>query len=170
MFRFGILMSLGALGIGCIGQPPENHPATPEENHPASPVGPGASFPPLTLARNFQGDAGVAPLTQPDAGVPPPTEPDAGNIQNAAKVVAGMRLGFRECFQAALTRHGRLSASVRLSMQIGADGAIVRVTGKGTNTPAELIECLFDEVARHHFEPPAGGAAVVNVPVNLVAQ
>ena len=175
---FILASSVCGFGVACVGAASESTRAPSEEPRAASP------FPPVTLSRDFRSDAGVVPVMQgdagaiPDAGVVPDAvaihdagaTDDAGNIGHAAMTVAGMRHGFRACYMAALTNYGAFSATVRLSLRVGADGAVVRVTGLGTNAPGELIECLFDEVGRHRFEPPEGGAAVVNVPVNLVAQ
>jgi hypothetical protein len=172
MRRIGFILvsSVCAFAIGCIASASENARAGWEKL-------PRDSFPALTLSRDFQSDAGVAPALQGDGGAiadggviaEAGNIPDAGNIENAATVVASMRRGFRACYQAALDRYPDFSAAVRLSMRVRTDGSIVRVTGVGTNAPSELIECLFDEVGRHRFEPPEGGAAVVNVPVNLIS-
>ena len=124
----------------------------------------------LACSAHFPNVVMTRTLARSDPVVPPHQSPERSNIAHAAQVVSSMRSGFRDCYQRALSNHGRFSASVRLSIRVGASGQITSVTGRGTNAPREMIECFFTEVGRHVFEPPQGGVAIVNVPVNLVAQ
>jgi hypothetical protein len=124
----------------------------------------------LACSAHFPDTVMTRTLSRSDPVVPSVQSPTGGNIANAAQVVSSMRPGFRHCYQRALNNHGRFSASVRLSLRVDAGGRIASVTGRGTNAPREMIECFFVEVGRHMFEPPAGGAAIVNVPVNLMAR
>ena len=124
----------------------------------------------LACAAHFSDLVMTRTFSHPDPVVSPVEPPTNSNITNAASVVSSMRPGFRDCYQRSLDAHGRFSASVRLSLRVDADGKIASVTARGTNAPRDMIECIFTEVGRHVFDPPMGGAAVVNIPVNLVAQ
>jgi hypothetical protein len=73
-----------------------------------------------------------------------------------------LRLGGILAISVAIVVSGCATPSKRLAPSFQA----IRATGVGA-APRDLIECFFDEVSRHRFDPPAGGAAVVNVPVNL---
>jgi hypothetical protein len=124
----------------------------------------GGAQPAAAASPNAPPTARFAPLTgdSTDAGT-------RGNIANAAKVVAGMRGGFRDCYNQALKVDGVVHGSCKLTLEVDADGRIASATGEST-LPASFVECIFDEVGRHRFDPPEGGHARVNVPVTFVRQ
>jgi hypothetical protein len=123
-------------------------------------------------ARNGEPD----PLFEPSsldakspARTPQKTDP-SGNVSNAAKVVAGMRSGFRICYQRTLDGDPSLQGTVSLHMRVAADGSVAYSVGYSLELPAETIDCLLERTMGAAFERPEGGAAVVNGPVNLVKQ
>jgi len=101
-----------------------------------------------------------------DAGA---TAPALGNISNAARVVAGMRARFRACYQTLLEkRDPRAAGQVRLALRVDCEGRIAAITAQTSGVDQETVECMFAAVGDDRFDPPVGGKAVVNVPVNFV--
>jgi TonB family protein len=95
---------------------------------------------------------------------------EKGNISNAALVVASMRSAFRACYQALLDQEPKASGTVKLSIKVGADGNVTSATATPSGNVDGAVECVRERALRAKFDPPAGGAAVVNVPVNFVRQ
>jgi tetratricopeptide (TPR) repeat protein len=113
-------------------------------------------------------DGWPRPPVEPTRKSPTPTAPNQGNISNAAKVVADMRPRFRACYQQSLDRDASLQGTIRMAIRVAADGSVANATGVSFDLPAETIDCLLERALAATFDPPGGGAAVVNVPVNFV--
>ena len=94
-----------------------------------------------------------------------------GNITNASRVVAGMRAGFRNCYNRGLQENPDSQGSIRLSITVGANGEVLNVSATPSgNLPASVIACVQGRARAASFDPPEGGSAVVVVPVTLVKQ
>ncbi len=109
--------------------------------------------------------AAPAPKTQAPPGA---ASTGDGNISNAAHVVAAMREDFRRCYQRGLDLDGNLTGFVRLAIKVNAQGKVDRVKGLVVGLTGDVADCVLRRAGKAEFEPPSGGAAVVNVPVNLV--
>lgn len=124
--------------------------------------------------------ASTAPLAAPLAApslVPAPLTPgqrnasiggasvSGGNISNAARVVAGLRSGIRECFRSdAASGPG----SVRFTLSVGANGAVTRVsTAPSGSVSGGVLACATARVRAARFDAPEGGSAVIAFPVNF---
>lgn len=95
----------------------------------------------------------------------------AGTVDNASRVVSGMRPGFRRCYQRALEQNPDISGSIRLTLRIGPGGEVSGVTVSQTgNLPADVVACVRSRAQASQFSPPDGGSAVVEVPVTFVKQ
>jgi outer membrane biosynthesis protein TonB len=93
-----------------------------------------------------------------------------GNVSNASRVVAGMRAGFRACYQRALANNPDIQGSIRLSIRVGPGGEVQSVSASG-NLPPDVTGCVRSRAQAAQFDPPEGGAgAVVVVPVTFVKQ
>lgn len=94
-----------------------------------------------------------------------------GGVSNAASVVAGMRAGFRNCYNAELVRNRDLEASVRIVGTLNAAGGVTTVTvDVFDGVPEQLVTCLMGLFLQARFAAPEGGQATVVVPVTLVQQ
>lgn len=94
-----------------------------------------------------------------------------GSVQNANSVVAGMRAGFRRCYQRGLEQNPDISGSIRLTISVGPGGNVSSVTGAPSgNIPASVVSCVKARAQAAQFSPPDGGSAVINVPVSFVKQ
>jgi hypothetical protein len=99
------------------------------------------------------------------------TSTAGGTISDAAKVVAGMRATFRQCYQKGLDQNPDASGSIRLSIKVGPGGEVSSVTATPSgNLPPAVVACVQARAQRARFSPPEGGAAVVQVPVTFVKQ
>ena len=94
-----------------------------------------------------------------------------GSVSNAARVVAGMRAGFRNCYQRGLAENPDASGSIRLTIRVGAGGEVAGVSPSPSGSlPASVISCVVARAQAAQFDPPEGGSAVIAVPVTFVKQ
>jgi hypothetical protein len=94
-----------------------------------------------------------------------------GNVSNAARVVAGMRAGFRNCYQRGLAENPDAAGSIRLTIRVGAGGEVAGVQAAPSGSlPASVVSCVQARAQAAQFDPPEGGAAVIAVPVTFVKQ
>jgi hypothetical protein len=94
-----------------------------------------------------------------------------GNVSNAARVVAGMRAGFRNCYNRGLAENPDAQGSIRLSIRVGPGGEVQGVTASPSgNLPGSVVSCVQARASAAQFDPPEGGSAVVVVPVSFVKQ
>jgi hypothetical protein len=119
-----------------------------------------------------EGSGAGAKVAGPKAAMPGvSSSTQGGNISNAARVVAAMRPAFRACYQKGLDVNPDAQGSVRLALKVGPGGEVTSVSAVPSgNLPGSVVDCISARARRAQFDPPEGGAAVVNVPVNLVKQ
>jgi len=94
-----------------------------------------------------------------------------GNVSNAARVVAGMRAGFRACYNRGLAENPDAQGSIRLSIKVGPGGEVQGVSASASgNLPGSVTSCVQSRAQAAQFDPPEGGSAVIVVPVSFVKQ
>ncbi len=95
-----------------------------------------------------------------------------GAVSNASRVVAGMRAGFRACYQRGLAQNPDAQGSIRLSIRVGPNGEVQGVSASASgNLPGSVVGCVQSRASAAQFSPPEGGSgAVVSVPVTFVKQ
>jgi len=94
-----------------------------------------------------------------------------GNVSNAARVVAGMRAGFRNCYQRGLAENPDAAGSIRLTIRVGAGGEVAGVSPSASGSlPASVVSCVVARAQAAQFDAPEGGSAVIAVPVTFVKQ
>jgi len=94
-----------------------------------------------------------------------------GTVSNASRVVAGMRAGFRNCYNRGLAQNPDAQGSIRLSIRVGPGGEVQGVTAVPSgNLPSSVVGCVKARASAAQFAPPEGGNAVVVVPVTFVKQ
>jgi hypothetical protein len=94
-----------------------------------------------------------------------------GSVSNAARVVAGMRAGFRACYQRGLNENPDAQGNIRLTIQVGPGGEVRNVTAVPSGTlPQSVVSCVQARARAAQFDPPEGGAAAIQVPVTFVKQ
>jgi hypothetical protein len=94
-----------------------------------------------------------------------------GQVSNAARVVAGMRAGFRNCYNRALAQNPDVEGRISLSIRVGPGGEVQGVSAAASgNLPDSVTSCVKARAQAAQFDPPQGGAAVIQVPVTFVKQ
>ena len=94
-----------------------------------------------------------------------------GQVSNAARVVAGMRAGFRNCYNRALAQNPDVEGRIALSIRVGPGGEVQGVTAAPSgNLPDSVVSCVKARAQAAQFDPPQGGLAVIQVPVTFVKQ
>jgi hypothetical protein len=94
-----------------------------------------------------------------------------GTVSNAARVVAGMRAGFRACYMRGLNENPDAQGSIRLTIQVGPGGEVRGVTAVPSGTlPQSVVACVQARAKAAQFDPPEGGQAAIQVPVTFVKQ
>lgn len=95
-----------------------------------------------------------------------------GTIANAARVVAGLRAGFRACHQRSLNENPEVSGAGRLSIIVGSGGQVSSASfAPSGNLPANLATCVTQRARTAQFEPPRGGSvATLSVPLQFQIQ
>jgi len=82
-----------------------------------------------------------------------------------------MRAGFRNCYQRGLAENPDAQGSIRLTIRVGATGAVTGVTPAPSGSlPASVIACCVARASAAQFEPPDGGSATIAVPITFVSQ
>jgi len=123
-----------------------------------------------TLGPGGSGRAASVSGPKADANIASPST-IGGAVSDAARVVAGMRAGFRACYQRGLNDHPDASGSIRLTIRVGAGGEVTGVTASPSgNLPAAVVSCVQARVQASQFASPEGGSAVIQVPVTFVKQ
>jgi hypothetical protein len=92
-------------------------------------------------------------------------------VSNAARVVAGMRAGFRNCYNRALSQNPDVEGRIALSIHVGPGGEVQSVgAAPSGNLPDSVVSCVKARAQAAQFDPPQGGLAVIQVPVTFVKQ
>lgn len=94
-----------------------------------------------------------------------------GTVSNAARVVAGMRAGFRACYQRGLNENPDAQGNIRLTIRVGPGGEVTNVTATPSGAlPASVVSCVQSRAKAAQFDAPEGGSAAIVVPVTFVKQ
>ena len=95
-----------------------------------------------------------------------------GTVSNASRVVAGMRAGFRACYQRGLAENPDAAGSIRLTIQVGPGGEVTSVSASQSGSlPPSVVSCVRARAQAAQFDGPEGGqGAVIAVPVTFVKQ
>lgn len=117
--------------------------------------------------RERAGDTGrSADVRRPLAATSVPTPGVTGRVDGAARVVAGLRAGFRHCYLRGLDLSPDAEGRVRLTLRVGPNGEVQSVgAAPSGNLPGSMVSCVRARAAGAQFSPPEGGSAVVDVPV-----
>jgi Vault protein inter-alpha-trypsin domain/von Willebrand factor type A domain len=156
-------------------------PAAPSPAPPSSPIRPGASGGGLagigsTGAQKSSGADGSgvgAAVSGPkgNASVGGAVV-SGGTVANAARVVAGMRAGFRNCYQRGLAENPDARGSLRLAIKVGPSGEVTNVTPSSVTASlsGSVVACVVARARAAQFDPPEGGLPTVVVVVTFVSQ
>lgn len=93
-----------------------------------------------------------------------------GAVANASRVVAGMKAGFRNCFNRELASNPDAQGTIRLTIKVGPGGEVQNVTAAPSGSLGSAVDCVKARARSAQFDPPEGGSAVIVVPVTFVKQ
>lgn len=96
--------------------------------------------------------------------------PIVGSVSNAQAVVAGMRAGFRNCYQRELNNNPEAAGRIDLTITVGPGGEVQSVQAAPSGNLGSAVGCVRARAAAAQFAPPEGGQAVIQVPVTFVKQ
>ncbi|HEX4477048.1 MAG TPA: AgmX/PglI C-terminal domain-containing protein [Polyangiaceae bacterium] len=125
-----------------------------------------------TTAGGGNGTGAVATVQGPKGNASTGAATNSGGIvSNAARVVAGMRAGFRNCYNRALAQNPDAEGKIGLSIRVGPGGEVQGVGASPSgNLPDSVVSCVKARAQAAQFDPPQGGLAVIQVPVTFVKQ
>jgi hypothetical protein len=91
-----------------------------------------------------------------------------GNIDNAARVIAGLRAGLRDCYSRE-TSAG--VGAIRFRLSVSSTGSVSNVSVASTGELSSgLVACTTARIRAAKFDPPDTGAATVQFPVTFTIQ
>jgi len=90
-----------------------------------------------------------------------------GRVDGVASVIAGLRAGFRRCYNDGLRGDPAMRGSVRLTAVIGPPGDVLSVRPTATGLSDAVVSCVAARLASARFAAPEGGSATVDVPVTF---
>lgn len=125
-----------------------------------------------TTGKGTEGGTGtVQEVKGPTGNAQVSSSVTVGTVSNAQSVIAGMRAGFRRCYQQALNQNPDIQGSIKLTIRVGPGGEVsgVSATPSG-NLPPSVVACVEARARAGQFAPPDGGSAVVQAPVTFVKQ
>jgi hypothetical protein len=99
-----------------------------------------------------------------------PTREAAQASRNPAAVLAGMQSGFRRCYTKGLVEDPEMKGNARLTVKVGADGAVRSVSTTQKGLTSAVIACLETRVRAARFAPPKGGATTYVIPITFTSQ
>ena len=82
-------------------------------------------------------------------------------VANAERVAAGMRAGFRNCYQRGLAEDKNMAGVLRLSLAVDPRGLVIDadVKQKGQAISAAVKDCIAARAQAAQFDPPQGASS-----------
>jgi hypothetical protein len=108
-----------------------------------------------------------APVVRGNAQVGAATA-TGGEISNLNRVVAGMRAGFRNCYQRALADAPHYAGKLDLKLTVDVHGGVATAKVTSPQRNAAVFACVEARAKASQFDPPGGGKpATVRFSVTL---
>lgn len=96
------------------------------------------------------------------------TVADGAEVPGVDKVVEGMLVDFQRCLQKALDADPKAKGSVRVTVELGATGAVGSAsTAASKGVDESLASCIASRVRKGPFPAPKGPRATVMVTVDM---
>jgi hypothetical protein len=112
-----------------------------------------------TVVRGPIGDAQVGATTATVA------------VSNAERVVAGLRPGFRACYNQGLQSDPGMSGKVLVSAKISPNGEVASAdAAQNTGLSAGVVTCILRKVRNAQFDAPGPNGSVLQIPVTFIQQ
>jgi hypothetical protein len=92
-------------------------------------------------------------------------------IANVGAVVAGLRAGFRACYNAGLNVDPTMSGRVMMSVKVAPNGEVSGVDPSGnTGLSDGVVQCLIRKIRNAQFDAPGPSGSTVQIPVTFIQQ
>jgi hypothetical protein len=130
----------------------------------------GADYAPGNVLRSGQIPVGIGAVVASHDGTAEISAPKVeGKIANAERVVAGMRAGFRACYNRALATTPTLAGAVKIAVAVGAEGETidVKIVPARGKIDDDTMDCLRRRAHSAEFAPPDTGKGSVDFTVTL---
>jgi hypothetical protein len=89
-------------------------------------------------------------------------------VPNAARTLAGMRAGFRYCYDRGGAADPSMHGHLKITMKVAPTGEVTEVTLTPSNVLSPPVRaCIAERAQAGKFEPPKGGATTLSVPVDF---
>jgi hypothetical protein len=109
-----------------------------------------------------KGPTGEAQIGATSASVP---------VNNAERVVAGLRAKFKSCYQKGLNSDPGMSGSVTIVTKVSPNGEVSAANGSSvTGLSPEVVACIERHVKNAQFDAPGGSGSTINIPVKFLQQ
>ena len=113
----------------------------------------------------------VAPVAESsaDAGEAADATLQAMPVNNAERVIAGLRGRFRSCYHRGIAKDFLEQGKVTFKVDIAPNGDVDSVNiSSNTGLSITTTDCIEKALRYASFEPPGGSGSMLSVPVNLV--
>jgi hypothetical protein len=92
-------------------------------------------------------------------------------VNNAERVVAGLRPKFRACYNKGLASDPSMAGSVTITAKIAPNGEVTAAdSGGGGGLSPEVQTCIARAVKNAQFDAVGGSGSTINIPVKFVQQ
>lgn len=92
-------------------------------------------------------------------------------IQDADRVIAGLRARFRSCYQQGLNGDPRMAGRVVVIARIAPNGAVSSsVPQVNDGLSSSVAECMATVVRGAQFSPPGGNGSTLQIPITFLQQ
>ncbi len=109
-----------------------------------------------------KGPTGDAQIGSTSASVP---------VNNAERVVAGLRPKFRACYNKGLASDPSMAGAVTITAKIAPNGEVTSAdSGGGGGLSPEVQTCIARAVKNAQFDAVGGSGSTINIPVKFVQQ
>jgi hypothetical protein len=92
-------------------------------------------------------------------------------VSNAERVVAGLRPGFRACYNQGLQSDPGMSGKVLVSAKISPNGEVASAdAAQNTGLSQSVVQCILRKVRNAQFDSPGANGSTLQIPVTFIQQ
>jgi TonB family protein len=92
-------------------------------------------------------------------------------VSNAERVVAGLRPGFRACYNQGLQSDPGMSGKVLVSAKISPNGEVASAdAAQNSGLSAGVVQCILRKVRNAQFDAPGANGSTLQIPVTFIQQ
>lgn len=131
-------------------------------------LGGGQPIPPGTASPGPGGNPNETKVSGPKGDAVLGAHSESTPVANAARVLAGLRPRFRQCYQQGLATDPTMKGNVVLTIRVAPNGDVSTAdVAKNTGLSPTVAACLVSAAKRAAFDPPGAAGATLSVPFTL---